>query len=70
METLGYIVLLFLFGLIIIDLILIKVRKDVGEPISTFWAVLLVIRLRWRSEKTRAGTPHKPRQRIRSPTSV
>ena len=70
METIGYFVLLFLFGLIIIDLILMQVRKDVGEPIFRFWAVLLVIRLRWRSEKTRAGTPRKPRQRIRSPTSV
>ncbi len=70
METIGNIVLLFLFGLIIIDLILIKVRKDVGEPIFRFWAVLLVIRLRWRSEKTRAATPRKPRQRIRSPTSI
>lgn len=70
METIGYFVLLFLFGLIIIDLILIKLRKDVGEPIFRFWAVLLVIRLRWRSEKTRAGAPRKPRQRIRSPTLV
>lgn len=70
METLCYFVLLFLLGLIIIDLILIKVRKDVGEPIFRFWAVLLVIRLRWRSEKTRAATPRKPRQRIRSPTSI
>lgn len=70
METIGYFVLLFLFGLIIIDLILMQVRKDVGEPIFRFWAVLLVIRLRWRSEKTRAGTPRKPRKKIRSPTSV
>ena len=70
METIGYFVLLFLFGLIIIDLILIKREKDVGEPIVKFRDVLPIIRLRWRSEKTRAATPRKPRQRIRSPTSI